>query len=67
MNAKFELIRELEKHNLTRMAQKAREGWYSDFGSPYPTPIVELVKELEAAGAHDLAERAKNGDFDHER
>jgi hypothetical protein len=63
----MELIRELEKRKLWSMVQKAKDGHYSDFASPYATPVVQLVQELEALGHHDLAERAKNGDFDHER
>jgi hypothetical protein len=49
------------------MVLKARDGAYSDFASPYPEPVVKLVNELEALGHHDLAQRARNGDFDHER
>ena len=67
VNAKLELIRELEKRKLWGMVQKARDGAYSDFASPYPEPVVKLVNELEALGHHDLAERARNRDFDHER
>jgi hypothetical protein len=67
VNAKLELIRELEKRGLWVMVQKAKDGHYSDLASPYVTPIVQLVKELEALGHPDLAARAKNGDFDHER
>jgi hypothetical protein len=67
MNAKMELIRELEKRKLWGMVQKAKDGHYSDFGSPYATPVAQLVTELTDLGHLDLAQRAKNGDFDHER
>jgi hypothetical protein len=67
MNVKLELIRELEKRELWGMVQKAKDGHYSDFASPYPTPVVQLVRELEDLGHSDLAQRARNGDFDHER
>jgi hypothetical protein len=67
MNAKQELIRELEKRGLWGMVQKAKDGAYSDFASPYALPVTQLVKELEALGQPDLARRARNGDFDHER
>ena len=67
MNAKFELVRELEKRGLRDMARKARDGEYSDFASPHVLPIIVLVRELEAAGHLDLAARAQNGDFAHER
>ena len=62
-----ELIRELERRELYQMAAKARRGCYSDFASPHPTPVLQLVKDLEAEGHPDLAARARNGDFDHER
>jgi hypothetical protein len=67
MNAKHELIRELEKRGLRDVARKAQAGEYSNMYSPYLLPVAELVRQLEAAGHHDLAERARNGDFDHER
>jgi hypothetical protein len=67
MNAKLELIRELEKRQLWGLAQKAKDGYYSDFASPYAAPVVMLVNELSALGHLDLAQRARNGDFDHER
>jgi hypothetical protein len=67
MNAKLELIRELEKRGLTDMARKAKDGEYSDFESPHAMPVIQLVRELEALGHPDLAMRARNGDFDHER
>jgi hypothetical protein len=67
MNAKQELIRELEKRGLRDMARKAKDGEYSNMNSPYPLPIIALVQELEATGHPDLAQRARNGDFDHER
>ncbi|MGA8444798.1 MAG: hypothetical protein WB766_06335 [Roseiarcus sp.] len=67
MNAKHELIRELENRGLRDMARKARDGEYSHLNSPHLLPITALVQELKAAGHHDLAQRARNGDFDHER
>jgi hypothetical protein len=67
MNAKQELIRELEKRGLRDMARKARDGEYSYMDSLRPLPVAVLAQELEAAGHHDLAARARNGDFDHER
>ena len=67
MNGKLDLIRELQRRGLDVMATKAKAGEYSHFGSPFPSPIIELVSKLQAAGHHDFAARAKNGDFDHER
>jgi hypothetical protein len=66
MNPKQELIRALERRGLWGMVQKAKDGYFSRLGSPYPAPLAQLVKELEALGHPDLAERARNGDFDHD-
>jgi hypothetical protein len=49
------------------MARKAAEGEYSDMNSPHNFPVMELARQLEALGHDDLAQRARNGDFDHER
>jgi hypothetical protein len=67
MNGKLELIRELEKRKEWGMVLKAKDGYYSSLRSPYAAPLAQLVKGLEALGHADLAERAKNGDFGHER
>jgi hypothetical protein len=39
------LVRELVARGLHAMAGKAQKGDYSDFASPYPAPIVELVRQ----------------------
>jgi hypothetical protein len=44
--------------------RSAREGHYDDFKSKSATPIVDLVRELQACGFKDLARRAIDGDFD---
>jgi hypothetical protein len=66
MDSKEKLSAALLAHNppLTEMAEKAKEGYYSDFDSPLPMPITQLVLDLEAAGATDLANQARNGEFD---
>jgi hypothetical protein len=46
------------------MEAKARSGYYDDFKSPLATPIVQLVKDLQKAGQHEIAKRAMNGEFD---
>ena len=52
--------------SLEAMAKRAEKGHYDDFESPLPTPISQLVRELQASGEHDLARRAMNGEFDAE-
>lgn len=49
---------------LARMIALTREGHYDDFRSPLATPIYQLVRDLIQNGEHELAERAKAGEFD---
>jgi len=58
------LAQVLHSEGLFEMEKKARSGYYDDFKSPLATPIVQLVIDLEAAGKRELANRARNGEFD---
>ena len=58
------LAQALHAEGLFAMESKAREGYYDDYRSPLVTPIVQLVTDLRAAGKHELAKRAMNGEFD---
>ena len=42
----------------------AENNAYHDFKSESATPCVDLVRDLEKAGLHNLARRAMNGEFD---
>ncbi len=44
--------------------RQARAGYYDDYLSPHPFPISTLVADLTRNGFRDLAERAKQGEFD---
>jgi GTP:adenosylcobinamide-phosphate guanylyltransferase len=46
------------------MIRRAREGYYDDYKSPLATPCMQLVSDLENIGQRDLANRARNGEFD---
>lgn len=48
----------------TAMIERARAGYYDDYKSPQAFPIMELVKDAEAAGLTAIAEAAKDGAFD---
>jgi hypothetical protein len=50
--------------NLAEMIAKARAGYYHEYKSPLPMPLLQLVADLRAAGHEDLAQRVINGDFD---
>lgn len=58
------LAQVLHSRGLLEMEWKARLGDYDDVKSDSPTPIIDLVSDLTTAGAHDLAERAKQGEWD---
>lgn len=49
---------------LPDLAAKAAAGYYNEFFGPLDTPIVQLVTDLQKAGAHTLAKRVMNGEFD---
>lgn len=62
------LARALEQAGApSRMVDHARRGTYDDFKSNLAFPIVKLVQELEFLGLKELAERARNGEFDSTR
>jgi hypothetical protein len=61
------LIEVLKGRGLHELALRAETGEFSDFAPDHDFPMIELVNELEKAGAGDLAQRAREGDFDHDR
>jgi hypothetical protein len=61
------LVHALKARGLSELALRAESGEFSDFASKHAAPVLELVKELTKAGAQDLAQRAREGDFDHDR
>jgi hypothetical protein len=70
MHTKDMLAEELEKAGLPAMAERARQGLYHDFLSPYDFPSLVLDAELLKAArrgnkaAENLRARHHNGDFD---
>ncbi|MBL0320534.1 MAG: hypothetical protein IPP74_14760 [Alphaproteobacteria bacterium] len=51
----------------TWMIEKAQKYHYDDFRSPFATPCINLVNDLQANGFKHLAERAKSGEFDSQK
>lgn len=43
---------------------RAQRGAYSEFFGEFGAPIAQLITDLRAAGAEDLAQRAIDGEFD---
>lgn len=66
MKAKERLAAALGEAGLVAMSERAARGYYADFESPLTFPITQLVTDLRAAGANELAQRAMDGDFDGE-
>lgn len=64
MKTSEKLAQVLHAEGLFDMEKRARDGYYDDFESPLATPIVQLVNDLRACGASELANRATNGAFD---
>ena len=58
------LAQALHGRGLLEMEADARAGRYDDFKSEYPTPCIDLVRDLRAAGYDDLADRASAGEWD---
>lgn len=48
----------------TDMVARARAGYYDDFKSHHPTPIVLLVEDCQRLGLTDIAQRAMDEEFD---
>lgn len=46
------------------MVERARSGYYHDYLSPLPAPIIQLVIDSRLAGLHGIATRAIDGEFD---
>ena len=46
------------------MIVRARQGYYDDYESPLPFPLMQLVQDCNVAGLLEIAERVKDGDFD---
>ena len=46
------------------MIDNARAGYYDDYKTTIATPIVRLCQDCTDAGLTDLADRARNGEFD---
>ncbi len=49
-----------------QLMQRAAMGYYHDFESELETPKVQLYRDLKGAGFDDLAEKVKEGGYDHE-
>ncbi len=48
---------------LVNMETAARAGCYDDYQSDSATPFADLIRDLQAAGAIDLANRAMNNEW----
>lgn len=58
-----EAIREADSSQ-TELIERAQAGYYDDFKSKLATPIAQLIFDLQDAGLPELAQRARDGEFD---
>lgn len=69
-DTKTTLVRDLEGKPESvlrdRLIARAKAGYFHDFETPLATPKVTLVKELTNLGYDDLAQKVKDGAYDHE-
>ena len=57
----------LEKLNdpaLEPLIKRAREGYYDDYKTTIPTPLVQLAQDITVCGHSEFVERIKDGEFD---
>lgn len=65
MNSKEKLALALAESNAPGyMIERAKSGYYSDFDSDLEMPCVQLVLDCQKLDLSDIADRAKNGEFD---
>ena len=64
MSTKDRLAQVLTEAGLVKMAERASWGRYDDFESVSATPSIDLVRALSLAGRTDLADRARQGEWD---
>lgn len=64
MTTKERLAQVLHAAGLLTLEVRARAGHYDDLESPSATPIMNLARDLELCGHPELANRARNGEFD---
>ena len=64
MKTTEKLAQALHSVGLFKMEALARAGRYDDFESKSATPCVDLVSALRNEGQDELAQRAKDGEWD---
>lgn len=62
---KVRLAKDLKDHNAPEwMIKNAIDGYYDDYESNLPMPIMQLVIDCEQVGLKEIANKARNGDYD---
>jgi len=65
MTTKEKLTQDLIKAQApTKMIEWARNGFYDDYETVIPFPIQQLVADAESAGLKEIAQKARNGEYD---
>ncbi len=62
---KVRLTKDLKDQNAPEwMIKAAIDGHYDDYESDIATPILQLMVDCERVGLKDIANKARNGDYD---
>jgi len=63
--SQVQLVKDLQAAGAPQdMISRVGAGIYHDFVSPLPMPKHQLVADAQAHELHEIAERAKRGDYD---
>lgn len=57
-------LEELGDPKLADMIELARKGYYDDYKTTIPFPMIQLVKDLRKVGYNEMAERVKDGEWE---
>jgi len=65
MKTKDRLVKDLKMFGAPeQMIEYARNGFYDDFETPIATPILRLIQDCLENGINEVAQRAKDGEYD---
>lgn len=65
MKTKDRFAQDLERVGAPeQMIEWAKNGFYDDYESVTATPIIQLVVDCDALGLNEIADKARNGEYD---
>ena len=57
-------LEELNDPALEPLIKRARDGYYDDYKTTIPAPLVQLIQDITVCGHPKFAKRVKTGEFD---